>query len=446
MKKSIVALVGIAAFVSLACKTLIPDKKPVKPTPTEVTPTQVILKPQFIPGEIIEQVDFDKDKDKWTNQMDLPTEKILVDQGALRFSWADHNPLRYSIYNSDKDLSNVQMTVDAISSDGYPLMVGFICRFQNYANYYALEVNENYFGIFKIQNNKWKSLISWHKIYPAIQFGVIKKIKATCVGDKLSLWYENQLLGEVSDRQFSTGKIGLTADAEKGSDYDVSYRNLIIYSPQNNNPSSAPIIPTKVFSIKEKGFPFPAGQLREQEGFDLDNGRFGWVNEGDHGSIKYTNGYLAMNVNDDSYVYTIYQPPINLKNVIMSVDVNVVKPVGIGDYGFICRFKDKKNYYYLGASEDHTFAIERMEDDNITALIAWDYSIYIPKSSSLTIQAACVGNKLSFGINGQLIGEVTDDHFQDGKVGLMIDTPEKSEQLFVYFDNFMVYTPNLNGR
>ena len=127
----------------------------------------------------------------------------------------------------------------------------------------------------------------------------------------------------------------------------------------------------------------------------------------------------------------------------MSLDARVLKPTGKGDFGFVCRYTDNKNLYLLRVGEDRLFAIEKFQDGEAIPLVKWSYSNDIPEvqGKPMHLTASCIDDKLSLSINGKLLGEVTDNTFPSGPVGLVAGATDKAG-LEVSFTNFKINQPS----
>jgi hypothetical protein len=115
-------------------------------------------------------------------------------------------------------IKDAQVRASAILVSGRPdsALAGVVCRAQDKDNYYLLAVSYvGYATIQKGEDGKWKELAG--AIYPEPIGGTNSKggegtlidIRGDCVGDKLTLYVEEQKILEAEDSTFEAGEVGL---------------------------------------------------------------------------------------------------------------------------------------------------------------------------------------------------------------------------------------------
>jgi hypothetical protein len=129
----------------------------------------------------------------------------------------------------------------------------------------------------------------------------------------------------------------------------------------------------------------------------------------------------------------------------MRIDVSAAKIGGPddNDFGIICRFVDKDNYYALLISSDGYTGILKVKQGEYTLLGSgvMEYNEAIRKGDAVNLlQADCVGNVLALTANGHKLLEVQDEDFKRGQIGVIAGTTN-SPGTNIYFDNFVVYQP-----
>ncbi len=129
-----------------------------------------------------------------------------------------------------------------------------------------------------------------------------------------------------------------------------------------------------------------------------------------------------------------------LADGMISVEARVVDSIGDGDYGIICRYQDKDNFYFFLISEDSYFSIQKFENDEQQMLFDWEQLKGIDPSKPNRITAICIGNKLQLAVNDSILATVYDDSFQSGNIGLIAGT-YNNPGLTVAFDNLVVKQP-----
>ncbi|MBS1248965.1 MAG: hypothetical protein MAG431_00536 [Chloroflexi bacterium] len=176
---------------------------------------------------------------------------------------------------------------------------------------------------------------------------------------------------------------------------------------------------------------------------DFSDPSSGWdrVNEG-KGITDYTD--------DEQYRFLIKQPWVDfwtnpglddLKNVIIEVRATKKGGPDDNDFGVICRYQDKGNFYFFLISSDGFYAIGKMQNGERT-LIKPDQmypSPHIKKGEETNnLQVKCDGKNLTLSVNKEEIAKTSDDTFiAGGDVGLIAGAFDESG-VDILFDNFVV--------
>lgn len=126
-------------------------------------------------------------------------------------------------------------------------------------------------------------------------------------------------------------------------------------------------------------------------------------------------------------------------DVVLDVDVNVLRASGEGYYGFICRYVDQNNFYALEINEDGSASIWKLVD-RIEVIIVRDMEIGKRPGTMVNLGASCIGNELIIYLDGVEAASALDDGFIYGDIGLLAGTRNK-ENLLVAFDNLVVSSP-----
>ncbi len=191
--------------------------------------------------------------------------------------------------------------------------------------------------------------------------------------------------------------------------------------------------------------PTPSGEMPSSGSAvyqdDFSSSSSGWDEfDGDNGATFYANGAYHIRVDSTKY-YVWGNPGQSFSDALVSVQARPVRPVGDADFGVICRYQNKDNFYALEISEDGYYAIWKEEGGEYTALVEWAASDAIPVDGSpVTIQAACVGDTLTLAVNDVVIAEVQDTSFSSGDIGLLAGT-WNTGGVEIEFDNVVVYAP-----
>ena len=195
------------------------------PTPTadelfQVTPTR----------EIMYQDDFEATQGWYTFEGDRF--RFEYKSGAYMI----YNNLLEAVVNSvrTQNHTDVVLEVDAARSSGPPNgYFGLVCRFQDDSNYYALVLgSDGYYGIARLQGGKITFISLPPSPNDAINAGFANnRIRASCIGDTLTLYTNGVKLTEASDDTFDSGFVGLAVGTKSVAGLEVLFDNFTILKP-----------------------------------------------------------------------------------------------------------------------------------------------------------------------------------------------------------------------
>lgn len=136
-------------------------------------------------------------------------------------------------------------------------------------------------------------------------------------------------------------------------------------------------------------------------------------------------------------------PGLRFKDVRIEVDALKAAGPEDDDFGVVCRAQDLENFYFLVISGDGYYGIGKVVEGSQTLI---DMPALLPSEEVQRgilrnhLRADCIGETLSFYVNGVLLKTVQDDSFASGDVGLIAGTFAEAGTE-VYFDNFTVLQP-----
>jgi S1-C subfamily serine protease len=181
-----------------------------------------------------------------------------------------------------------------------------------------------------------------------------------------------------------------------------------------------------------------AGNVLYQD--DFSNSSSGWTIMTDpDGSVGYANNEYLIKVTSPM-MFISGTSGKTASDVVLDVTARVKNPTNKGDYGLICRQQSDGSYYAFEVSEDGYASIWKNVNNQMTPLKDWEYVQGLEGTSEIKITAACIGNQLGLGVDGQLILSTTDTDFQEGDTGLLAGTVE-TPGLVVAFDDFTIRSP-----
>ncbi len=138
--------------------------------------------------------------------------------------------------NPGKNYSDIRIEVEATYiGGGLDNHFGIICRAVDVDNFYTMMISsDGFYAITKRVEGDSLSMIGTDifEYSDAILQGVAtNKLQADCVGDKLSLTVNGELLAEVTDSSFTTGDVGLLAGTFNVVDTQIAFDNFKLSIP-----------------------------------------------------------------------------------------------------------------------------------------------------------------------------------------------------------------------
>lgn len=176
---------------------------------------------------------------------------------------------------------------------------------------------------------------------------------------------------------------------------------------------------------------------------DFSNPSSGWDTWNDNLSmVAYQDGVLRFLINQPNSDYWS-RPRKSFTDVRLEVDVTRVAGPDNNDFGLICRFSDRDNFYAFLISSDRYAGIVRIQEGVYTVISSpnMQYNKLIqPGYVTHHLGAGCVQSNLTLYINGEKALEAQDLTHTAGEVGLMAGTYEQPG-IDIIFDNFIAKSP-----
>lgn len=183
----------------------------------------------------------------------------------------------------------------------------------------------------------------------------------------------------------------------------------------------------------------PEGDVILSDEFN-DNSNDWVVGEYSYGAVDITGGKMRFDLNDDDTLFWSYLPDVYYDSLIMVVDIEVIQPSGVGDFGFICGLQDPENFIGLEISEDGYYVIYKYINDELIFLEDWQYSEEVAQGGPFTLAAYCGSDRIALAVNNTLLAETIDPDFIPGQIALLAGTWDNPD-LSVDFDNFVLLRP-----
>ncbi len=163
------------------------------------------------------------------------------------------------------------------------------------------------------------------------------------------------------------------------------------------------------------------------------------------------NAYELKSYSTGGYMISINQPgsraisTTNLSYTNTQTSVETQKITGARDtqFGVVCRYQDKFNFYSFVISADGYAGIVRIVD-GVKELIGSDQFLRVEilnlDDGLNRMTAFCSDDNLILEVNGETILEVKDDTFESGDTGLFVETFEVASAAVV-FNDFLIKKP-----
>ncbi|MFW5940432.1 MAG: hypothetical protein ACOC9C_00740 [Chloroflexota bacterium] len=159
-----------------------------------------------------------------------------IEEGALRMSTSQPGQIWWT--NPGRSFDDVVITANATLVSGpQDNAMGLICRYQSSENFYVFLISsDGYYAIGKYQsgNNQITYLTGDGQYAPseAINQGQASNtIRATCIGDELTLTVNGQMVDSANDPTFVTGDIGVGVSTFQPGSLEVAFDDVRVLAP-----------------------------------------------------------------------------------------------------------------------------------------------------------------------------------------------------------------------
>ncbi len=139
--------------------------------------------------------------------------------------------------------------------------------------------------------------------------------------------------------------------------------------------------------------------------------------------------------------WTTYSPIGNLGNGTISVRMRQMSGANNQYYGILFRAPNDSSPtgYFFGITQNQQWSFAVLSNGNSTPIVAPTTDVHIKSglNTSNTIAVRAIGNHFVFYINGAQVGEVDNNAFSSGRIGLI----NTDNSLFVVYNDFTVSVP-----
>jgi len=196
------------------------------------------------------------------------------------------------------------------------------------------------------------------------------------------------------------------------------------------------ILPADFRTLPEK-----TGSLLFQDSFSDPSSGWDRVRQAE-GLTDYDNGAYRIYINNTHADYWA-NPGLTFTDVNLEVEAKKIGGPDNNNYGLLCRYQDRHNFYFLIVSSDGYYGIGKVENGT-QRLIQPDQmhpSWAIRKGPGPNhLRVVCAGSRLALWVNGELVAETQDSTFAAGDIGLIAGSFEESG-VDVVFDQLVVRVP-----
>lgn len=137
--------------------------------------------------------------------------------------------------NPGKTLGDVRVEVDAKKAAGPDGDAAILCRYVDSSNFYMLGItSDGYYSILKYKDGE-DTLIGSDALRESSLIktsdGAINHLRADCVGDRLTLYVNGEIVADVFDEDFSSGDVGLASGTYDEAGTDMRFDDYVVYRP-----------------------------------------------------------------------------------------------------------------------------------------------------------------------------------------------------------------------
>lgn len=182
--------------------------------------------------------DFSQERDCGWALYDRGGAEAEVSDGALRITTAQPGEIWWT--NPGRTLSDVILTatVEAVNGPADNAF-GLICRYQSPDNFYLFLISsDGYYTVGKYQSGSDQIIYlteeGQYQFSEAITqgtAGISNELRATCIGDELTLSVNGTQLASVTDPTFVTGDIGVAVSTFEPGTLQVAFDNVRAIAP-----------------------------------------------------------------------------------------------------------------------------------------------------------------------------------------------------------------------
>lgn len=155
------------------------------------------------------------------------------------------------------------------------------------------------------------------------------------------------------------------------------------------------------------------------DSFRIDDGTWEVDNESENSQLQFVaSTYRVLVLSEQIYAWGIAD--FTADNLLVEVDGYSIDGNPNNEFGIVLRQEDSGNFYTFLASNDGTYTVRRLENEQWVDVVPWAVSDLIDQSEGAVnrVGAYANGTTLALLINGEIVATVEDETFSGGAVGL----------------------------
>ena len=215
-------LMSLLLLVVLACQM------PASAAPTRPVPEAATTLPS---GALIFEDDFSDPNSGFDRRA---VAEGITDYNADGFRMVVNTPQANFWSTAKRDLADVRLEVDEGRLGGPDEnRVGLICRYTNNSYYFFIITHDGFYAIGLFKDGQ-AALLGQTEMQasPVINRGTnVNHLRADCVGDRLTLYVNDEKLAEATDATLTHGDVGLLAGAFSQPGVDIIFDNFVAIQP-----------------------------------------------------------------------------------------------------------------------------------------------------------------------------------------------------------------------
>lgn len=405
-----------------------PTAEPSQVPPTDIPPTEVPATEVPQEANVVESVlffdRFDAEDERWnTGEWSDGVGDDIIAGGFYQMNLHADNQLIWS-ETFDVGSDNLVMEVDTLLNSGtMENAQGLICRLTDVNNFYLLMIgNDGWYFIDKYVEDMRETLISGFAPEGVIS-PEFNQIQARCDGTNLSLTVNDELVAEVEDDSHPSGEVALAMQSYDEGEVSISFDNFIVYDA----------------AIYDDVYFMPMN-LAFSDDFSADN--YNWMT-GDFQqlTIDLADGSLNYKMKIKDWVVWDAIDNLTFQDVLLRASFENVNNSTETVMGFICRYVDDANFYYIAFGNDNRVQINAMYEGEWITLFDETVETDAINLGLNQAKASCIGNQFELYVNDVLIAEASDPDnlFTHGGVGITAGAYDELD-VIISIDDFEVLT------